>query len=142
SDKPYRVRGTTRDTAKPVSKICRCLVCCPEKGRSVQGIYSIRSSTYYEFNPSLVTNFWEHLDKERETNEAELLVDAAKAAGVSRVVWSGSPFTSNLTGGKYVNNHHFDSKALVTEYARTAGIPFVDVQAGFYASNFLNNPIF
>ncbi|KAJ6467702.1 NmrA-like domain-containing protein, partial [Mycena vitilis] len=78
----------------------------------------------------------------QETNEGRLLVDAAKAAGVSRVVWSGSPFTSNLTGGKYVNNHHFDSKALVTEYARTAGIPFVDVQAGFYALNFLNNPIF
>ncbi|KAJ7681844.1 NAD(P)-binding protein [Mycena polygramma] len=143
SDKPYRVRGFTRDAAKPVSKSLSA------RGVDVVAVSFVvenRAEVFKAFVGAdfafLVTNFWEHLNKERETNEGRLLVDAAKAAGVSRIVWSGLPFTSKLTSGRYVNIHHFDSKALVTEYARTAGIPVVDIQAGFYTSNFLNNPIF
>jgi hypothetical protein len=40
-----------------------------------------------------------------------------------------------------VHVYHFDGKAVVTEYGRQSGVPFVDLQAGFYGTNFLTNPI-
>lgn len=67
------------------------------------------------------------------------MIDAAKAAGVERLVWSGLPSCTKLSGGKLTHLIHFDGKAAVTEYGRQSGVPFVDVQAGGYASNFLNH---
>ncbi|KAJ7652398.1 NAD(P)-binding protein [Mycena polygramma] len=145
SDKPYRVRAFTRDAAKPAAQSLSArgveVVVVSLVVENKAEVFKAFAGADFAF---LVTNFWEHLNKERETNEGKLLIDAAKAAGVSRAVWSGLPFTSKLTGGKYVNVHHFDrgDSALVTEYGRTAGVPFVEVQAGFYATNFFNTPNF
>jgi hypothetical protein len=69
--------------------------------------------------------------------EGKLLIDAAKAGGVSGIVWSGLPSATKLSGGKYPHVWHFDGKAAVTEYGRQAGVPFVDVQAGAFGSNYL-----
>ncbi|KAJ7935958.1 NmrA-like family-domain-containing protein [Mycena leptocephala] len=88
----------------------------------------------------LVTNFWEHVDMDREVAEGKLLIDAAKAGGVSGIVWSGLPSATKLSGGKYPHVWHFDGKAAVTEYGRQAGVPFVDVQAGAYGSNYFTPP--
>jgi len=66
------------------------------------------------------------------------LIDAAKAAGVKGIVWSGLAPVKKISGGKYTKVLHFDGKAQVTDYGRVSGVPFVDVQAGFYASNFLS----
>ncbi|CAK5263598.1 unnamed protein product [Mycena citricolor] len=66
----------------------------------------------------LVTNFWEHVDPEREIAEGKLMIDAVKAAAVKRV-----------------------TKAEISIYGRESGVPIVDVQAGYYSSN-LFNPIF
>ncbi|KAJ7648593.1 NAD(P)-binding protein [Mycena polygramma] len=142
SDKPYRVRGFTRDAAKPASQKLNKL---GVEVVAVSLVVDNKAEVYKAFAGAnaafLVTNFWEHLDKEREINEGKLLVDAAKAGGVSRIIWSGLPSISKLSAGKYVNVYHFDSKAIVTEYGRQSGVPFVDLQAGFYGSNFLTNPI-
>ncbi|KAF7335659.1 NmrA domain-containing protein [Mycena venus] len=89
----------------------------------------------------LVTNFWEHGEMEREINEGKLLIDAAKSGGVSRIIWSGLPSFSKLSGGRLVHAHHFESKAAVTEYARQSGVPFVELQAGFYGTNFVTLPM-
>lgn len=78
--------------------------------------------------------------REQEIAEGKMLIDAAKAAGVGRIVWSGMPYCSKLSGGKITNLLHNDGKAVVTEYARQCGVPFVDVMAGHYASNLFNNP--
>jgi uncharacterized protein YbjT (DUF2867 family) len=64
-----------------------------------------------------------------------MLVEAAKTVGVDLLIWSGLDSVTDSSGGKIT---HFDSKATVTEYARKSGVPFVVVQAGFYASNFLS----
>jgi hypothetical protein len=88
----------------------------------------------------LVTNFWEHVDINREIAEGKLLIDAAKAGGVSGIVWSGLPSISKISAGKFPHVWHFDGKAVVTEYGRQAGVPFVDVQAGSYGANFVNFP--
>jgi hypothetical protein len=46
---------------------------------------------------------------------------------------------NKISGGKYTKVEAFDGKALVTEYGRASGVPFVDVQAGFYATNLLGS---
>ncbi|KAJ7671415.1 NAD(P)-binding protein [Mycena polygramma] len=143
SDKQYRVRGFTRDGAKPaaqnLSKLGVEIFVVSFVVENKAEVYKAFVGANFAF---LMTNFWEHLDKDREINEGKLLVDAAKAGGVSRIVWSGLPSITKLTGGKFVNVYHWDSKAAVTEYGRQSGVPFVDVQAGFYGTNLLTSPVF
>ncbi|KAJ7662898.1 NAD(P)-binding protein [Mycena rosella] len=141
SDKPYRIRGFTRDITKAASE---ALI---KRGVEMLGIslvvdnvkevYTAFAGANFVF---LVTNFWEHINMEKEISEGKMLIDAAKAAGVERIVWSGLAATTKISRGKYPHVYHFDGKAAVTEYARQSGVPFVNVQAGFYASNFLGNP--
>ncbi|KAJ7162696.1 NAD(P)-binding protein [Mycena crocata] len=141
SDKPYRVRAFTRDATKPTAQKLA------EHGVEVVVVELVvenRDAVYKAFNGAdvafLVTNFWDHFSAERETAEGKLLIDAAKAGGVSRIVWSGLPSISTLSGGKATHVYHYDSKAVVTAYGRACGVPFVDVQAGLYTTNFFNIP--
>ncbi|KAJ6609050.1 NAD(P)-binding protein [Mycena sp. CBHHK59/15] len=140
SDKLYRIRGFTRDAEKKsAQELIRQgvdIVTVSLVLDNVREVYKAFAGANVAF---IVTNFWEHLDMERETAEGKMLIDAAKAAGASRIIWSGLMSVTKLSGGKYRNAVHFDGKAAVTEYGRQCGVPFVDVQAGFYASNFLDN---
>ncbi|KAJ7885726.1 NAD(P)-binding protein [Mycena olivaceomarginata] len=139
SKKPYRIRGFTRDSTKPASQQ---LIAQGVEMHTISLVLANLKSVFEAFAGAsmvfLVTNFWEHLDAERETAEAKMMIDAAKAAGVNRIVWSGLPDYSKLSGGKYTHVVHFDGKAAVAEYGRRSGVPFVDVQAGYYASNLLS----
>lgn len=69
----------------------------------------------------------------QEIDEGKLLVDAAKVVGVDLFVWSGLESVTEATGGKYKLDD-FESKAEITKYAKSSGIPLVVVQAGLYAS--------
>ncbi|KAJ7142542.1 NAD(P)-binding protein [Mycena epipterygia] len=142
SDKPYRVRAFTRDSTKPAALE---LVKLGVDVVAVSLVVENKDEVYKAFVGAdvafLVTNFWEHLNMDKEIAEGKLLIDAAKAGGVSRIVWSGLPSISELSGGKYVHVYHVDSKARVTAYGRQSGVPFVDVQAGFYGTNLLASPM-
>ncbi|KAJ7463909.1 NAD(P)-binding protein [Mycena galericulata] len=142
SHKAYRVRGFTRDGAKPASRELAALgvvvVVISLVVDNQDAVYKAFSGADFAF---LMTTFWEHLDADREIAEGKLLIDAAKAAGVAGIVWAGLPSVTKLSGGKYTHVCHFDGKAAVTAYGRQAGVPFADVQAGTYASNFLS-PLF
>lgn len=72
----------------------------------------------------------------QEIGEGILMIDAAKAANVDLLIWSGLMPVNEISGGKYPHVDHFDGKAAVTAYGRKSGVPFVDVQAGMYATNF------
>lgn len=72
----------------------------------------------------------------QEVAEAKMLVDVAKAMGVGLFIWSGLESIIKVSQGKYPNVHHFNGKGEVTEYARRSGIPFINVQSGWYATNF------
>ncbi|KAJ7621248.1 NAD(P)-binding protein [Roridomyces roridus] len=138
SDKAYRIRAFTRDGEKPEARALAALgvdiVVLSLVVANKDAVFDAFRGADYGF---LVTNYWEHGDKEKETAEGKLLVDAAKAGGVKGIVWSGLPRVSEITSGKFTNVDHYESKALVTAYGRGSGVPFVDVQTGFYNSNFL-----
>ncbi|KAJ7735653.1 NAD(P)-binding protein [Mycena maculata] len=141
SDRPYRVRVFSRDATKPAAhSLVQLGVEVVELALTLENkdaVYKAFAGAEFAF---LMTNWWVHFDTERDIAEGKLLVDAAKAGGASRVVWSGLPAISRLSGGKYPHVWHFDSKAAVTEYGRQAGVPFLDLQAGNYGTNFLGPP--
>ncbi|KAJ7817556.1 NAD(P)-binding protein [Mycena olivaceomarginata] len=140
SEKPYRIRGFTRDLTKPTVEALKKqgveMVAVNLILENKEEVYKAFAGADYTF---LVTNYWEHMNKEREISEGKLLIDASKAAGVKGIIWSGLVPVNKISGGKYTKVEAFDGKALVTEYGRASGVPFVDVQAGFYATNLLGS---
>lgn len=65
-----------------------------------------------------------------------MLVRVANSVGVDLLVWSGLENVTEMSNGKYKDVYPCDSKAAVTRYAQEIGVPFVNVQAGVYASNY------
>ncbi|KAJ7314543.1 NmrA-like protein [Mycena albidolilacea] len=110
SEKPYRIRGFTRDLTKATAEALK-----------KQGVEMIAVNFISE-NKGEVYKAFAGADYTFEISEGKLLIDASKAAGAN---------------GKYTKLKAFDGKALVTEYGRASGVPVVDVQAGFYATNLL-----
>ncbi|KAJ7351956.1 NAD(P)-binding protein [Mycena albidolilacea] len=142
SDRPYRIRGFTRDVTKATSQALKNqgveMIAVNLVAENREQVYKVFAGADYVF---LVTNYWEHLDMQREIAEGKMLIDAAKTAGVKGIVWSGLVSPKKISGGKYTEVHQFEGKAIVTEYGRASGVPFVTVQAGLYASSFLKNPM-
>jgi len=138
SNKPYRIRGITRDPSKPaaqeVAKKGVELVAVSLTPENKDQAFKVFEGATYAF---AVTNFWDHLSKEREIADGRLLVDAAKAAKVKLLVWSGLEDYAEVSGGKYTHVDHFDGKAEVTRYAKEVGVPVANVQAAGYMSNYL-----
>ncbi|KAG8889480.1 hypothetical protein FRB98_004165 [Tulasnella sp. 332] len=138
SNKQYRIRGLTRDTKKDASKALTErgveMVAVNLTVENKEAVYKAFEGATYAF---AVTNFWEHFSKDREVSEGKMMVDAAKAANVKLLVWSGLPGYDEISGGKYKNVHFFDSKAIVTAYAKHVGLPFASVEAGVYMTNYV-----
>ncbi|KAJ7657808.1 NAD(P)-binding protein [Mycena polygramma] len=138
SDKQYRIRGFTRDVAKPAAEALKKqgveMVAVNLVVENKDAVYRAFAGADFAF---LVTNFWEHANMQKEISEGKMLIDAAKAAGVKGIVWSGLMPVKKITDGKHPHVYHFDGKAEVTDYGRASGVPFANVQAGFYAANFV-----
>ncbi len=89
-----------------------------------------------------VTNFWEHFSGEKEKAQAKNIADAARAAGVSHVIWSTLEDTRNLMRAedkrmpmlqeKY-RVPHFDAKAEANAYFK--GLPTTFLVTSFYWDN-------
>jgi len=140
SDRPYRIRGLTRDSTKEAAKKLA------EKGVEIvqinlsadnkEGAIKAFEGATYVF---AVTNFWEHLNMQREIDEGKMIVDAALAANIKLFIWSSLTGYTELSNGKLTNVQHCDSKAAITHHAEKVGIPFTQVQAGMYMQNFSGN---
>ncbi|KAJ6624891.1 hypothetical protein B0H10DRAFT_2430620 [Mycena sp. CBHHK59/15] len=117
SEKPYRLCGLKREVTKPAAQAFA------KQGVEVVGV-SLTVDDAANVSKAfagadiafIVTNFNEHLDKQRETAEGKLL----------RRFW-----------GKYPRVVFSDTKAEITAYAKQSGVPLSVVQAGFYATNIL-----
>jgi uncharacterized protein YbjT (DUF2867 family) len=120
--KEYKLRGVTRDASKPAAEALRdrgvemvsAQLNDPESvTKAVQG-----SAVVFG-----VTNFWDKMSYDNEVEQGKNIVDAAKAAGVERLIWSTLIHVTNTTKGKIPTVRHFDSKAVVDQYAREQGVP-------------------
>lgn len=94
-----------------------------------------------------VTAFWEHFSPDRETKQATAMARAAKAAGVSHVVWSTLEDTRRLvplsdprmpTIHEKYKVPHFDSKGEADAAFRDLGVPTTYLLTSFYWDNLIH----
>ena len=96
----------------------------------------------------LVTNFWEHRSPEQEKQDAATMARAAKAAGLSHVIWSTLEDTREhfpldddriptLMGSYKVP--HFDAKAEADQFFLDAGVPTTLLRTTFFWENLLDH---
>ncbi|XP_067843945.1 nmrA-like family domain-containing protein 1 [Heptranchias perlo] len=85
----------------------------------------------------LVTEFWQHMDKDREVQQGKKVADISSYLGVKHLVFSGLENVKKLTDGK-LDVPHFDGKGEIEEYFRELGAPMTSVRMPGYFENFLN----
>jgi uncharacterized protein YbjT (DUF2867 family) len=93
-----------------------------------------------------VTFFWDHFSAEKEVEEAGKMARAAKAAGVTHVIWSTLDDTRTFMRlddprmptlhGKY-KVPHFDGKGEADQKFRAAGVPTTFLLTVFYWENMI-----
>ena len=93
-----------------------------------------------------VTFFWEHLNADLEIDHARVMAEAAKATGVSHVVWSTLDDTRELVPleddrmptlqGKY-KVPHFDAKGEANKQFTDRGLPVTLLNTVFYWDNMI-----
>ncbi|KAF2652025.1 putative hscarg dehydrogenase [Lophiostoma macrostomum CBS 122681] len=159
---PYALRGVTRD---PTSSKSKSLI---DQGvEMVAGNFDDPDSLDAAFKGAAVifsvTDFWQSYaspsvreaaaaagkslmlaTRDNEAQQGRNIIDAAaKIPTLERFIMSSLPYVSKLSGGKYVNVNHFDSKGMAEEYgaethkelwAKTSVII-----VGFYAENYTSD---
>ncbi|MEV8391708.1 MULTISPECIES: NmrA/HSCARG family protein [unclassified Streptomyces] len=145
-DSGFTVRALTRNPESPVAKELADL-----GAEVVRTDFHDEPSVHKAFEGAygafLVTNFWAHGSAAKETQEIEVLVRAAKTAGMRHVVWSTLEDTRELLPledgrmpvlqEKY-NVPHFDAKGQGNELFRRAGVPTTFLNTTFFFQGFLS----
>ncbi|WSQ06706.1 NmrA/HSCARG family protein [Streptomyces sp. NBC_01231] len=141
----FTVRALTRNPDSPAARELAAL-----------GAEVVRADFYDEpsvhkafegaYGAFLVTNFWAHGSAEKETEEINVLVRAAKAADLRHVVWSTLEDTRELLPldddrmpvlqDEY-NVPHFDVKGAANELFTQAGVPTTFLNTTFFFQGFL-----
>ncbi|KAF5610970.1 NAD(P)-binding protein, partial [Fusarium sp. NRRL 25303] len=136
SGKPYRIRGLTRDAKKEKAQaLAKRGVEVVTVDLSAGNVANIQQYTLTS-DVQIMTNYWEHLDKDREIAEGKTMVDAAQKTGVKLLLISSEPNATKVSNETLTNVFHFDSKAAISDHARAIGVPFVDIHAAGYMNNF------
>lgn len=67
-----------------------------------------------------LTDFWQKQSSSAEIEQGKTIADAAAATPtLQHFVWSALPDPVALSGGEFLNVHHWKGKSLVTEYIET-----------------------
>ena len=141
SDGGFACRAITRDPSKDSAKALS------DAGAEVvaadlDDVESLKSAFAGAHGVYAVTNFWEHFSAEKEKSQAANIAAAAKAAGVSHIIWSTLEDTRNLMSADdkrmpYLQEKyrvpHFDAKAEANDLF--AGLPVTFLVTSFYWDN-------
>ncbi|KAM9305393.1 uncharacterized protein PAF06_013941 [Gastrophryne carolinensis] len=134
--KDFSVRAVTRDVSKPGA------IKLKEAGAVVVAAdlddeKSLENALKGAYGAFVVTNYWDHCNKEKEVNQGKRIVDLAKRLRLQHVVYSGLENVYKLTNGK-LEVPHFDSKGMTEEYSREINVPMTSVRLSFYFQNLLS----
>ena len=85
--KEFKLRGVSRDVSKPAATALK------EKGvemvaADLNDPASVKKAVEGAAVVFAVTNFWEKMSYDNEVEQGKNIVNAAKAAGVERLIWS------------------------------------------------------
>ena len=146
ADGEFAVRALTRN---PDSEKARALAAAGAEvvAADVDDAASVERAFAGAYGAFCVTNFMEHFSPERERAQAAAMAAAAKATGLSHVIWSTLEDTRKIVAlederiptlmGKY-KVPHFDVKGESDEVFRATGVPVTCLLTSFYWENFLN----
>ncbi len=144
-DGGFAVRALTRNPSSPAARELAA------RGAEVVAAdlddeASVRAALDGAYGAYFVTAFWEYNDTAREQAQARNMANAAKAAGLSHVVWSTLPDTRDhladddrvptLQGTYKVP--HFDSKAEANRFFTEAGVPTTFLSTTSYFESFID----
>ena len=128
----FAARAITRDPTKDKARAIAA-----KGGELVQAdlddVESLKRAFAGAYGVYAMTNFWEHFSGEKEKAQAKNVADAARAAGVSHVIWSTLEDTRNLMNAddkrmpmlqKKYRVPHFDAKAEANAYFKGYPPPF------------------
>ncbi|KAJ7306054.1 hypothetical protein JRQ81_010420 [Phrynocephalus forsythii] len=134
-DGAFRVRAITRKPRQRAAQELKTLGAEVVRADldDAQSLEPALTNAYATF---LVTDFWEHLNKEQEVAQGKRVADLAKRLSLSYVVYSGLEHVQKLTGGR-LEVPHFDGKGEVEEYFRAVGVPMTSLRMPSYFENFL-----
>ncbi|KAH3001911.1 hypothetical protein KXV73_001772, partial [Aspergillus fumigatus] len=133
--KEFKIRGITRDTTKKSSQDLakRGVEVVTADLSSPESLTEALKGSHTVF---LVTNYWETMNADIEYAQGKNVTDAAKAVGVSHLIFSSLHHVKEETNGRLTKVPHFDSKANVEKYIRASGIGCSFVLPGYYMSNY------
>lgn len=111
----------------------------------IDDVESLKKAFEGAYGAFCLTNYWEHLDAEREIQQAKNLAEATTAAGVEHIIWSTLEDTRNWVpldsdqmptlGGKF-KCPHFDTKGSSDQFFDQAKTTFL--LTSFYWDNFIH----
>jgi uncharacterized protein YbjT (DUF2867 family) len=144
-DSEFAVRAITRDPnsdkAKALAQMGAEVVAA-----DIDDTESMKRALEGAYGAYFVTFFWAHYSPEKEAAEAKHMAEAAKAAGLTHVIWSTLEDTRKWVPldddrmptlmGKY-KVPHFDAKGESNHYFTDAGVPTTFLVASFYWDNFI-----
>lgn len=132
----YALRGITRDTSKPAAQELSNQGVEVVKA-DLDDVESLKSALKGSYGAFAVTNFWESMDGNKETQQGRNIVDASIATGVNHLVISSLHNVNKLTNGS-LHVPHFDSKSAINDYAESVRGDKLNVSY-FHPAFFLQN---
>lgn len=113
----YAVRAITRNTEKPAAKELARLgaeLYSADLGSGRDALAAAFAGASAVF---ALTDFWQSQSTVEEIAQGMAIADAAaETTTLKHLVWSALPDPVKLSGGKFMNVHHWKGKSLVTEY--------------------------
>ncbi|KAI9369630.1 hypothetical protein BJX61DRAFT_536274 [Aspergillus egyptiacus] len=116
----YHIRALTRDPTKDAAQALA------KRGVEVQradlddgkeALATVFAGAHAIF---ALTDFWQTQSVDAEIQQGKAIADAAAmTTTLQHFVWSALPDPVALSGGQYLNVHHWKGKSLVTEYIQT-----------------------
>jgi uncharacterized protein YbjT (DUF2867 family) len=143
---PFAARAVTR---RPEGDAARALASAGAEivAADLDDEASLRRAMQGAHGVYAVTNFWEHFSPERELAQADNIARAARASGISHLVWSTledtrlrvpleDPRMPTLMGRYKVP--HFDAKGEANRKFTDLGVPTTFLLTSFYWDNLIH----
>lgn len=143
---PFSVRVVTRNAnSEKVKEFAQLGAEVVEA--NIDDIASIKKALQGAYGAYFVTFFWEHFSVDKELQEVNNFIEAARESHLQHIIWSTLEDTRNwmkldddrmpTLQGKY-KVPHFDGKGEADHFFREAGLPTTFLRTSFYWDNLIH----
>ena len=116
----YYIRAITRDPTKPAAQELAAHGVEIQHADLEGGREALTAAFAGAHVIYALTDFWQKQSAEAEIEQGKAIADSAAATTtLQHFVWSALPDPVTLSGGHFLNVHHWKGKSLITEYIKT-----------------------